>query len=185
MRSNRELGQEEGNTCRRCWADSQSLPVRRSCKAGTNLYLSGCHRWQGPPPRSSRFDRRQAASERSEDRRRPLRGPQHLGRVLPRQAYVAFHRQWTCRISSLGSRSNAECRHSARDIEFPTLRRIDLERTQLTSSSTNSQVPCLPAQDDPLQPHPRWYVNPTPSNPIAEETIRFRILSETSQPNIA
>lgn len=42
-----------------------------------------CHRWQGPPSRSSRLDRSQAAPQRPEDCRCPLRGHQHLWRILP------------------------------------------------------------------------------------------------------
>jgi len=55
---------------------------------GTNIHLSDCHRRQGPLAWSPCKHRRQAASQWTEDCCRPLRGPQHLWRVLPRQAYV-------------------------------------------------------------------------------------------------
>lgn len=50
--------------------------------------VTGCHRWQGPSPRTIGIDRGQAAPQWPEDCCRPLRGPQHLRRVLPRKAYV-------------------------------------------------------------------------------------------------
>lgn len=46
------------------------------------------HRRQGPPPRSPGLHGRQAAAQRPEDRRCAMRGPEHLRRVLPREAYV-------------------------------------------------------------------------------------------------
>jgi len=59
-----------------------------SSKYGTNIHLSDCHRRQGPLAWSPCQHRRQAASQWTEDCCRPLRGPQHLWRVLPRQTYV-------------------------------------------------------------------------------------------------
>ena len=63
-----------------------------SDRTWANGLSSGRHRWQGPPPRPSGLHRGQAAPQRSEDRCCPLRGPEHLGRVLPREAYVDHRR---------------------------------------------------------------------------------------------
>jgi hypothetical protein len=54
----------------------------------TRPLLSGRHRWQGPSAWPSCQHCCQAAPQRPEDCRCPLRGPQHLRRVLPREAYV-------------------------------------------------------------------------------------------------
>ena len=52
------------------------------------LTLVKGHRRQGPPSRSPGLHGRQAAAQRPEDRRCAMRGPEHLRRVLPREAYV-------------------------------------------------------------------------------------------------
>lgn len=67
-------------------ADSEYILWR--CRSLTPVLSTGRHRRQGPSPWSSCLHRRQAASQRPEDRRCPHRGPQHLWRVLPCQAYV-------------------------------------------------------------------------------------------------
>lgn len=52
------------------------------------MEYTGCRRRQGPPSRPPGLHGRQAASERPEGCRCPLRAAQHFRRVLPREAYV-------------------------------------------------------------------------------------------------
>lgn len=118
------------------------------------LFPPGRHRWQGPPSGSPGVHRRQAAAQRPEDRRCPLRGPQHLRRVLPRQAYVLPRN--TNRLSNEPPRWMADDQsHITWDIRV-------VERWTKADILEYSQVPRVPAQDDPIQPHPRWYVSPSP-----------------------
>jgi len=65
-----------------------SIALSESGTILTDWIITGCHRWQGPLAWSSCQHCRQAALERPEDCRRPLRGPQHLWRILSREAYV-------------------------------------------------------------------------------------------------
>lgn len=97
--------------------------------------LSGRHRWQGPPPWPSGLYRGQAAPQRSEDRRGPLRSLEHLGRVLPREAYVNLYDLQMVPDSSYII------------LEHPRNEYLLIPR---------SQVRCPPPQDHPLQPHSRW-----------------------------
>lgn len=103
----------------------------------------GRHRWQGTSPGSPGQYCGEAAAERPEDRRRPMRSSQHLWRILPGKTYVP---------PTVTVPTNEDCLCSKRDIGRGPV----CNEPRLTLADY-SKVPSVSPQDDSLQSHSRRY----------------------------